>query len=266
MSMTLQTEPTVIHAPPCNVAELLGAVFDENPDTLLERWGFSHRPIRYPHCNQCGKRLNNKTKTGLCRQCHHGYALIMVACDYCGTLYQKTASVLVYDIGKLGYQHAFCSKRCFGRWASRQNGFGTRLYPFTCAVCGVAFMASMARTKYCPTHRKASGSKAQQRSSGIRHRKAGVPIACTRCGLIVEPTVGALANLARHGNLYCKPCSGIVRAAKRGVRAKHPCEDCHTLAGGRRCQPCHLKRLNASNTWSSKPRRRRAFERVSGSG
>ncbi len=74
-------------------------------------------------CSGCGKRLSYNTITGLCRQCLSAQAHITLVCDYCGKEFTRLACMLTYQIGKRGYQHVYCNRKCVGKVAGEKYGF-----------------------------------------------------------------------------------------------------------------------------------------------
>lgn len=102
----------------CGSVRLLAAIFGENENRLLERYGLSSR-FPKQHCIQCGAIHKSKT-TPYCQKCN---SWIEVECDECGIHFKRLKSDLIAGISKQGYKHIFCSSQCNGRHAGKHYGF-----------------------------------------------------------------------------------------------------------------------------------------------
>lgn len=56
-------------------------------------------------------------------ECERQYRTLRVICDNCGQLFPRRDKVVIQRLGKMGYQHQFCSKRCLGQYAGNHWGF-----------------------------------------------------------------------------------------------------------------------------------------------
>ena len=77
---------------------------------------------RRPRCMSCGDVLGKGSGGGLCRNCHY----IDIACDQCGTLFQRLASEYLGHVNRdTRYTgRAFCSPACFaGYYRGRERPF-----------------------------------------------------------------------------------------------------------------------------------------------
>ncbi|MDD5510830.1 MAG: hypothetical protein PHI12_08470 [Dehalococcoidales bacterium] len=99
---------------PCGAADLLAAVFGEDPDIIRAKYNLPLKYPKLPTCPICGK---NMTKAG-CRHRH----LIPVACDECGKITEWSERKVINKLTH-GQKIFFCNNTCFGRWAGKHYGF-----------------------------------------------------------------------------------------------------------------------------------------------
>lgn len=52
-------------------------------------------------------------------ECRARWKIVDVVCDMCGHTFQRSATRIVYQLGKRGAQHQFCSKSCGGTWLGK---------------------------------------------------------------------------------------------------------------------------------------------------
>lgn len=48
--------------------------------------------------------------------------IIMLECEECHTLFPRREKVVIYGIGKRGFQHVWCSRKCHGKWLGKNFG------------------------------------------------------------------------------------------------------------------------------------------------
>lgn len=108
---------------PCGAADLLAAIFGEDPDVLRAKYHLPLKHVTLPKCPICNKDVG---KYGQCHRAHY----VTLACDECGELFERKEKVVIwkykccYPKAPLGYQHQFCNRQCLGRWAGKHYGWG----------------------------------------------------------------------------------------------------------------------------------------------
>jgi RNase P subunit RPR2 len=122
--------------------ERVRAILDENPQQTLrmvaQQVGVTHQRVqqivqklgliqgvtpRRPHCHKCGKPIQYRSKSGMCRSCGKlpDYTF---TCEQCGN--EKTISGNDYNTRKRNPAGGprFCDRQCFGQWAGKTYGVG----------------------------------------------------------------------------------------------------------------------------------------------
>ena len=56
------------------------------------------------------------------KECQKAYKRVTLICDECGTSFPRLASTVIHRLGKLSYQHCFCSKHCGGKYLGKHCG------------------------------------------------------------------------------------------------------------------------------------------------
>lgn len=103
----------------CGAVGLLAAIFGKDANKLKQHYGLPPKPYPY-RCLDCGKILSNKW--GRCRECYIKSRQVKVVCSECGEAFEIQQSDLITRTN-LGYQHFFCNRQCFGRYAGKHYGF-----------------------------------------------------------------------------------------------------------------------------------------------
>ena len=79
-------------------------------------------------CEYCNGEIIAKTRTRrvFCSmQCYSDSRNTLIICDNCGDLFKRRITQLEYYTHVRGYEHYFCSRRCFGSWAGKNFGWHT---------------------------------------------------------------------------------------------------------------------------------------------
>jgi YHS domain-containing protein len=107
----------------CGAVKLLGAIFGEDQDKLMMRYGII--PPHYVRCMACQKPIGphqiyfgNKDCHFCSKECRDSHLNTMVACTSCGTLLPRSTSRLLMSIRRRNQQYYFCNNKCKGKWAS----------------------------------------------------------------------------------------------------------------------------------------------------
>ena len=103
----------------CGVANLLAAVYGQDPNIVKRHLGL---PYRTQKACKCGIRLESQNKSGLCWKHWLESKRIEVACSGCGNLFERRAKEVIYSTNVRGYNHFFCNKKCKGRWLNKNYG------------------------------------------------------------------------------------------------------------------------------------------------
>lgn len=106
----------------CGAANLLSAVLRVPKEQILVKWGI------WSTCIDCGKPLSpEKSHEGQCYKCYFKSRHVKVECDYCGILFERYQSQLIYTLGKNHQRHIFCGRECFYKWLGlgKNYGFGS---------------------------------------------------------------------------------------------------------------------------------------------
>ncbi len=107
----------------CGAANLLGAIFGEDPNNIKRAMGI---PTSDHPCPVCGTFTRGKYCSV---ECSRRSCKVRVSCSECGTLFDKSVRALIYFSNKKHYltqkpyQHFFCSAKCRGAYAGKHYGF-----------------------------------------------------------------------------------------------------------------------------------------------
>ena len=124
--MTMETVVERFKGHPCNFANLLGQVLDQDPDGILKSWGL---PLPGHRCPICKKRID-KDRSFCSRECRKEFRTVTLICATCGKKFKRgQGEFLAAAAGKGRFRNGkpqervYCSRHCYGIIFAKEHGF-----------------------------------------------------------------------------------------------------------------------------------------------